>query len=305
LGPKLSAEDAKLEAKFVELCSRHPEGLAGDVLDQEMKDEIPVEKRKIIINSLTSRGRLRIWQDASGQIVYKILSAQDSNKFRGLGQAEMVIYQMIGREGNMGIWIRDIRQRSGIPQAQVEKILKTLKARKLVKCEKSIAAKNKKVYMLYELEPAKEVTGGAWYNAKGEFDTAFVDGLYTAAVKCISREGPKGATAEFVTAWIKQMGIFNVELTSEDIAAVLNAMTYDGVLEVVPNDDEPLDPVLGKKDGEKKYVSNKLYRLVPTGQTVSEFTSIPCSRCPVASQCSEDGIISPSTCEYFTKWLNF
>ena len=33
-------------------------------------------------------------------------------------------------------------------------------------------------------------------------------------------------------------------------------------------------------------------------------TDMPCGLCPVISRCSEDGIISPKTCEYLTQWLN-
>lgn len=33
-------------------------------------------------------------------------------------------------------------------------------------------------------------------------------------------------------------------------------------------------------------------------------TDMPCGICPVMSQCSEGGIISPRTCEYLTHWLD-
>lgn len=39
----------------------------------------------------------------------------------------------------MGIWIREIRSRTGLPQAQVRKALKVLEQRKLVKSVKVIA----------------------------------------------------------------------------------------------------------------------------------------------------------------------
>ena len=45
---------------------------------------------------------------------------------------------------------------------QVTRILKTLEGRGLVKNVKSVQHANRKVYMLSELEPASEITGGAW-----------------------------------------------------------------------------------------------------------------------------------------------
>lgn len=35
------------------------------------------------------------------------------------------------------------------------------------------------------------------------------------------------------------------------------------------------------------------------------FTSIPCGMCPVLHDCHEGGVISPATCEYYAKWLEF
>ena len=45
---------------------------------------------------------------------------------------------------------------------QVTKILKILEQRGLVKNVKSVQHANRKVFMLAELEPAREITGGAW-----------------------------------------------------------------------------------------------------------------------------------------------
>ena len=35
------------------------------------------------------------------------------------------------------------------------------------------------------------------------------------------------------------------------------------------------------------------------------FTSIPCGMCPVFNECKEGGAVSPQTCVYFEKWLEF
>lgn len=51
-------------------------------------------------------------------------------------------------------------------------MLKALETRGLVKSVRSVANGSRKVYMLRGLEPAREVTGGAWYTGH-EFDSAF------------------------------------------------------------------------------------------------------------------------------------
>ena len=88
------------------------------------------------------------------------------------------MYQIIEDSGNTGIWIRDIRIKSNIPDKQISKVLKTLESKKLIKSVKSVSAARKKVYMLYDLVPDESLTGGAWYSDQ-EFETEFVDILNT------------------------------------------------------------------------------------------------------------------------------
>ena len=62
-----------------------------------------------------------------------------------------------------GIWTRELRFKTGLQQqAQVNKILKNLEQRNLVKSVKGIMHASRKLYMLFELQPARELTGGAW-----------------------------------------------------------------------------------------------------------------------------------------------
>lgn len=42
-------------------------------------------------------------------------------------------------------------------------LLQQLETRRLIKPIKAVTAKTKKLYMLYDLTPAKEITGGPWY----------------------------------------------------------------------------------------------------------------------------------------------
>ena len=61
-----------------------------------------------------------------------------------------------------GIWTKDLKTRTNLQQPQVTKILKNLDARGLVKSVKGVTHPTRKMYMLAELEPARELTGGSW-----------------------------------------------------------------------------------------------------------------------------------------------
>lgn len=53
--------------------------------------------------------------------------------------------------------------KTNLQQPVVTKILKTLEHRNLIKSVKSVQNPTRKVYLLYDLEPARELTGGAWW----------------------------------------------------------------------------------------------------------------------------------------------
>ena len=61
-----------------------------------------------------------------------------------------------------GLWTKDMKHKTNLQQTQVTKILKQLESRNLVKAIKPVNQPSKKFYMLFDLEPAREITGGAW-----------------------------------------------------------------------------------------------------------------------------------------------
>ena len=58
-----------------------------------------------------------------------------------------------------GVWTRDIKLGTNIPQHTLTKTLKILEQRNLIKSVRSVVSKSKKLYMLYDVVPAKEITG--------------------------------------------------------------------------------------------------------------------------------------------------
>lgn len=44
----------------------------------------------------------------------------------------------------------------------LKKILKNLESRQLIKSRSPVSGKTRIIFMLYDLEPAKEITGGPW-----------------------------------------------------------------------------------------------------------------------------------------------
>ena len=111
-----------------------------------------------IINEMTRQSRLNMskWGD---ELCYNLVSEQIASKFTGLDMTARLVYQVIEKAGDKGVWTKDIRTQTNIQQQALNKIFKTLETRCLIKPVKSVTAKAKKLYMLYDLNPAREITG--------------------------------------------------------------------------------------------------------------------------------------------------
>lgn len=158
--------------KIIDLCGEFPEGVSDKVLQNEMPDVDPKVRAKAI-NTLLNAGKIDLFKSAKG-LLYKAKSLSiNAASIKG-DQEEKIVYGIIEESGNKGTWIRDIRLKSNLVQTQLNKVLKALENRKLIKAVKSVNASKKKVYMLYNLEPDTSVTGGAWYSDQ-DFESEFVE----------------------------------------------------------------------------------------------------------------------------------
>ncbi len=195
---------------------------------------------------------------------------------------------------NQGIWTKDLKMKSNLQQIQVTKILKTLESRQLIKAVKTVANKNRKVYMLYELEPSAELTGGAWYT-ENEFDSEFIEVLRQQCLRFIVGRGK--VTLEQMVEFVASTNISTVALGGQEVRQVIQTLVYDGKVDQQENDGPSLP---GFRAGTVYYKPTTLG--IPD---TSHFTSAPCGVCPVFGECHEGGVISPSTCVYFQQWLDF
>ncbi|CAH0489059.1 unnamed protein product [Peronospora effusa] len=241
-----------------------------------------------VINALLGEGKIKIFKKGN-VLSYGIVNAEEAERIRGLTLEQRLVLQEIERAGNKGIWTRDIKSHTNIPQQIVTKTLRLLETRRLVKSVKSISSKNKKLYMLFDLVPSTEITGGPWYNEQ-EFDHVFIDTLSTFVYEVIKASGM--STLNAITDKVHASGISKVALGPEEISSIIQTLMYDGRVEEVRS--VRLTPGTSH---ETKY---KISQQITTFNYLSE---TPCGVCPVFDQCQEGNIISPRSCLYMTKWL--
>jgi len=156
-----------------------------------------------------------------------------------------------------------------------------------------VASKTQKVFMLYDLEPSTQVTGGTWYNDAQDYDVAFIKILQHQCYKRIKER--KYCSTKTLVDWISTSEISNTPLYEQDVQQIVNTLLYDGMIEEVEDMSVPTG-------------SDTLYKVSELSAASFEtpLTNIPCGNCPVFDQCScsVSSAISPYTCPYMKDWMD-
>jgi DNA-directed RNA polymerase III subunit RPC6 len=263
------------------------------VTENDLNNLVPAsshDQMANVMNNLLSTRRVRVVSDAVG-VMWYILSEVNqtvSHNLNSLTMDEKVLYQLIENAGNIGIWINDLKKRSNLPHVQLNKYLKNLESHNLIKSVKSVAFRNKRVYMLYDLEPNVSVTGGPWYSDQ-EFDWIFIEVVTRLChdyLGHIAKGNAPSATTEEITNKVNATGSLQVKLTPDHIGNILETLVYDGKAER-----QDINGTIRYRHSSK------------TLQHQSTLGSVPCGSCPVAGECYSGGDIQPATCTYLTQWL--
>uniref|UniRef100_A0A7R9TEA1 DNA-directed RNA polymerase III subunit RPC6 n=2 Tax=Viridiplantae TaxID=33090 RepID=A0A7R9TEA1_9VIRI len=179
------------------------------------------------INRLLASHKIQVFKKDSS-LYYKEANEEDRKK-QGLGSEELLVLQIIKEHGNQGIWIRDLKARCNLQQPQVSKILKSLEGRQVIKAVKSVQSKNRKVYMLFELEPSRDITGGAWWTDH-EFDLTFVTMLRDATCKLVEHSGSAGVTISDIAEQLEDREVSQVPLKPFEVREIVETLAYDDII---------------------------------------------------------------------------
>jgi DNA-directed RNA polymerase III subunit RPC6 len=221
-----------LREEFISLFSKSPYQQNG-ITNSQLKSTFSGERYVHlvpIINDLTREARLSM-SKLDNELVYKLVNEDTAAKFAGLDVQARMVYQIIEESGNKGIWTKDIRFKTKIQQQALTKIFKNLESRKLIKPVKSVNAKSKKCYMLYDLQPSKEITGGPWYTEM-EFDYGFISELRTFIMHCIRRlNGGKGVTMKEIAEKMKLANVSRVQLNLQEVQQLIQTLAFDYKIE--------------------------------------------------------------------------
>lgn len=123
--------------QVLNIIKKYPKGINDHDIQLEVPDLLP-EERVTILNRLLSLGHLDLFNQG-GKLIYKYKEVGRVDNVKGADNEEKVVYSIIETAGNKGIWIRDIRYQSNLLPTQLNKILKALENKKLIKAVKSVS----------------------------------------------------------------------------------------------------------------------------------------------------------------------
>jgi len=300
-----SVSVSDIEARIVELCQEFPKGVIDKVLENDMPNLDP-KMRVSAINRLLTQGKISLMRTKNNELMYTLKDKSATNKLKGGDVEERIVFKIVEDAGSKGIWIKDIRYKSNLNSTTLNKIIKVLEGKKLIKAITSVSAAKKKLYMLYNLQPDRSITGGAWYSQEQEYDSEFVDLLNQ---QChiqlkIKAESAKEMAGGPLMVWnasfmksreickvIEDLQVSKVALSLEDIELILDTLVYDGKVEKSIAYETNGDPI-------------KTYRAVETLLPSAGFVRIPCGVCPVIQNCGSVGSVQPQSCVYYNEWFD-
>ncbi|KAI8323842.1 RNA polymerase Rpc34 [Martensiomyces pterosporus] len=306
---------ADLETLVYELALKQEVGIDNDMLKESLP-QYPLEQIVNCVNRLLQQGKLELLQ-VGNTIFYRAVKMDELERMAGLTSDEKLVFKHIENSGNEGIWVRTLKQKTNLLQGVITRCLKGLEQKALIKSVKSVKHPTRKLYMLIDVNPSADITGGPWYTDQ-EMDTDFIDQLAKQCYQFIyahsyPRHNQKGIysanhtgfpTSSQIRRFISENKITNVELSVENIEELLTMLVYDGKIErIAPAFD--VDMGGSSRNGAGKPSVDWMYRALRITNKDSPFTDIPCGRCPVFDHCSETGVITPAKCEYYKKWLSF
>ncbi|KAF5322896.1 hypothetical protein D9619_000960 [Psilocybe cf. subviscida] len=228
--------------------------------------------RQNALNFLLGVGLLKGLTGSSGQVSFRAVSKEEIVATKGLTDEENLVLGHIKSSGNEGIWTKHLKAKTSLHQTVIDRCLKTLTQKRLIKRVPSHITR--KIYMLEGIEPSIALTGGPWYT-DNELDTEFIQNLTEACYKLISdisfpkrRNGaPEGAlypisnaprypSADNIRHSLRKARLTETDLSVEHVEMLLNVLlpAFGSALwnsDSIKMDDE------GSSDGEKSSKQKK------------------------------------------------
>ncbi|KAG8686784.1 34-kDa subunit of RNA polymerase III (C) [Ceratobasidium sp. 395] len=271
------------ELEIYQACSEAEDGM---LRQKELEKKITVAGADMAaaVNGLLKKSLLKVLKDSKGVLSYKAVDKAGAKVLGLMDAEENIVYKKIQEAKNEGIWTKHLKS-TELHQSIITRVLKSLEKKGLIKSIKSVKHPTRKIYILANLQPSVEVSGGPWYN-NSEFETEFVQTLCNVCLNFIQKrsypvlksnsklspralfpvsESTRYPTAADVLNFLKQTNVTDAPLDIAHVESLLQVLVYDGTVEVLPgsglpkveSDEEDEVPKKKKRAKEKEKAAKK------------------------------------------------
>ncbi|KAI7834544.1 RNA polymerase Rpc34 subunit-domain-containing protein [Kickxella alabastrina] len=142
----------EVDTRLYNVLLQKPDGVDNDTLHEALPD---LKQEDIVnsINRLLQSGLLELMQVGT-RILYRGVSRNEIERLSGLSSDEKLVFKHIENSNNEGIWVRTLKQKTNLLQGVINRCLKGLEQKALIKSVKSVKHPTRKLYMLIELTPS-------------------------------------------------------------------------------------------------------------------------------------------------------
>ncbi|KAG1838447.1 RNA polymerase Rpc34 subunit-domain-containing protein [Suillus subalutaceus] len=190
--------------------------------------------RTLAINFLLGAGMLKVLSNAAGIISFRAVMKKEIEvtQEKDMSGEEAMVLGHIQASANEGIWTKHLKTKTELHQTVIDRCLKSLVQKQLVKAIKAVKHPTRKIYMLAHLEPSVELTGGPWYT-DNELDTEFIKLLSTACLHYIRDR--------HIQHFLSKSKLTETQLGVEHVEMLLRVLELDGEIEKLPAFTMPWD----------------------------------------------------------------
>ncbi|KZT63169.1 hypothetical protein DAEQUDRAFT_734121 [Daedalea quercina L-15889] len=225
------------------------------ITPKECEALVPESKARMdAVNFLLATGLLKAMKDPKGNVLFRAVMKKEMEVKKDMSGEETMVLSHIQASGNEGIWTKHLKAKTELHQTVIDRCLKSLTQKQLIKAVKSVKYPTRKIYMLFHLDPSVEMTGGPWYT-DNELDTEFIKLLCSACLRFVrDRSLPKassssppnsmllypiGAAPAYPTAaqvlnFLRKSRITETTLEVEHVEMLLGVLVLDGEVERLP-----------------------------------------------------------------------
>ena len=226
---------------------------------------------------------------------------------------EALIFSYVESASREGIWTRSIRSKTNLHPTVMNRCLKSLENKRMIKAIRNAKFPTRKTYILHNLVPSEDISGGCFYT-DGKLDDVFIAELQKFAEAVIRKRSwvieqasaaestsgrservvlppPPGfrgyPTLQEITREFNESKVSTISIREAEMRQVLDLLVWDGrVVRVM-----------------KGKAFKAVYPKAQMEDMENGLTQSPCGRCPVFDMCEEGGVVNAGSCTYFQDWL--